>query len=88
MTVGAVFVDNASQMTWTDGSGYTDYETLMGEDAAEWKERNFDGEVYGSSEYWAVSVNVNTRPSGTLSNLFSEASSPLECVSTTQITLV
>ena len=58
VTVGAVFVDNASQMTWTDGSGYTDYETLMGEDAAEWKERNFDGEVYGSSEYWAVSVNV------------------------------
>lgn len=57
-SVDAVFVSNASEMTWTDGGSAYNYETVMGADSAEWKSRNLDGEVYGSSEYWAVSVDV------------------------------
>lgn len=56
-TVDAVLV-LPSAMTWADGGADYDYETVMGSDSAEWKARALDGEVYGSAEYWAVSVNV------------------------------
>lgn len=56
-TVEAVLV-LPSAMTWADGGTGYGYETVMGNDAAEWKARALEGEVYGSAEYWAVSVNV------------------------------
>lgn len=56
-TIEAVLVEPAS-MTWANGGKEYQYETVMGSDASEWKAREFDGEVYGSAEYWAVSVNV------------------------------
>lgn len=46
------------EMTWANGGADYGYETVMGKDSAEWKARALDGEVYGSAEYWAVSVDV------------------------------
>lgn len=56
-TVEAVLVE-PSEITWANGGADYDYETVMGENASEWKTREFTGEVYGSAEYWAVSVDV------------------------------
>lgn len=47
-----------NEMTWANGGTGYGYETVMGTDSAEWKARALDGEVYGSAEYWAVSVDV------------------------------
>ena len=47
-----------SAMTWANGGTGYNYETVMGNDSAEWKARALDGEVYGAAEYWAVSVDV------------------------------
>lgn len=56
-TVEAVLAE-PSAMTWVNGGTDYNYETVMGNDASEWKARDLDGEVYGSAEYWAVSVDV------------------------------
>ncbi|MDE5896219.1 MAG: hypothetical protein K2H43_00220 [Clostridia bacterium] len=56
-TVEAVLVA-PGEMTWANGGADYGYETVMGDSAAEWKARELDGEVYGSAEYWAVSVDV------------------------------
>lgn len=56
-TVEAVLVA-PEEITWADGGTDYNYETMMGDAASEWKSRELDGEVYGSAEYWAVSVYV------------------------------
>ncbi|MDE6504255.1 MAG: hypothetical protein K2L42_00100 [Clostridia bacterium] len=56
--IKVVYVDSVDKITWVNGGTDYNYETVMGADASNWKSWNFQGEVYGSAQYWAVSVNV------------------------------
>ena len=57
-TIQAVYVDSVEKITWANGGSEYNYETVMGSAASNWKTWGYQGEVYGSAQYWAVSVNV------------------------------
>lgn len=56
-TISAVWVD-AADFTWGDADERYTCDKIMGSDASVWQDRGFVGHVFGSSEYWAVKVDV------------------------------
>lgn len=56
-TITAVWTD-ADKITWGDADAKYNYDRIMGGESLEWANRGLDGYVFGSSEYWAVSVDV------------------------------
>ena len=56
-TISAVWVD-AAEFTWGGADERYTCDKIMGSDASVWQDRGFVGHVFGSSEYWAVKVDV------------------------------
>lgn len=56
-TISAVWVD-AADFTWGGADERYTCDKIMGSDASVWQNRGLVGYVFGSSEYWAVKVDV------------------------------
>lgn len=61
-TVKAVYADNAASITWGEGDAdrYAKDKVMGNTATSEWFKTKFDGQIFGSAEYWAIKVNVKT----------------------------